>query len=39
MAGHSLGGFETGHAIVQIQPMIKEILDWFDKYLGPVTLR
>jgi formylglycine-generating enzyme required for sulfatase activity/predicted esterase len=28
--------FETGHAIVQIQPMIKEILDWYDAYLGPV---
>jgi len=28
--------FETGHAVTTIQPMIKEILDWFDRYLGPV---
>lgn len=26
--------FETGHAIVTVQPLIKEILDWFDRYLG-----
>jgi predicted esterase len=26
--------FETGHAIVTVQPLIKEILDWFDHYLG-----
>ena len=29
--------FETGHAIVTVQPLIKEILDWFDTYLGPVN--
>jgi dipeptidyl aminopeptidase/acylaminoacyl peptidase len=28
--------FETGHAIVAIQPMMKEILDWLDRYQGPV---
>jgi predicted esterase len=31
--------FETGHAVVTIQPMIKEVLDWLDKYLGPVPTR
>jgi len=31
--------FETGHAVVTIQPMIKEVLDWLDKYLGPVQTR
>ena len=29
--------FETGHAIVTVQPLIKEILDWFDRYLGRAT--
>ena len=28
--------FETGHAVVTQGPMIKEVLDWLDKYLGPV---
>jgi formylglycine-generating enzyme required for sulfatase activity/dienelactone hydrolase len=31
--------FETGHAVVTVQPMIKEVLDWLDKYLGPVPTR
>jgi dipeptidyl aminopeptidase/acylaminoacyl peptidase len=31
--------FETGHAVVTLQPMIKEVLDWLDKYLGPVPTR
>ena len=31
--------FETGHAVVNIQPMIKEVLDWLDRYLGPVQTR
>jgi serine/threonine protein kinase/dienelactone hydrolase len=31
--------FETGHVVVTIQPMIKEVLDWLDKYLGPVQTR
>jgi DNA-binding winged helix-turn-helix (wHTH) protein/predicted esterase len=31
--------FATGHAVVTVQPMIKEILDWLDKYLGPVGLK
>lgn len=31
--------FETGHAVVTLQPMIKEVLDWLDKYLGPVQMR
>jgi hypothetical protein len=25
--------------VVTIQPMIKEVLDWLDKYLGPVQTR
>ena len=29
--------FETGHAIVTVQPLIKEVLDWFDTYLGPIN--
>lgn len=28
--------FESGHAVVAIQPMIREVLDWLDRYLGPV---
>jgi dipeptidyl aminopeptidase/acylaminoacyl peptidase len=28
--------FEGGHAPLRIQPLIKDILDWFDRYLGPV---
>ena len=28
--------FDTGHAVVFVQPMIKEVLDWLDRYLGPV---
>ena len=31
--------FETGHAVVTQGPMIKEALDWLDKYLGPVPTR
>ena len=31
--------FETGHAVVTLQPMIKEALDWLDRYLGPVRIR
>jgi len=27
--------FQCGHAIVAVQPMVKEILDWLDSYLGP----
>jgi len=30
--------FESGHVPQQIQPVIKEILDWLDKTLGPVPL-
>jgi eukaryotic-like serine/threonine-protein kinase len=29
--------FEGGHIPVRIHDYIKEILDWFDRYLGPVT--
>jgi len=29
--------FEGGHIPVTIQPVVKEILDWLDRYLGPVT--
>jgi pimeloyl-ACP methyl ester carboxylesterase len=28
--------FEGGHAPLRIQPLIKDILDWLDRYLGPV---
>jgi hypothetical protein len=28
--------FEGGHAPVRIQALIKDILDWLDRYLGPV---
>jgi dipeptidyl aminopeptidase/acylaminoacyl peptidase len=30
--------FESGHAVIAIQPMVKEILDWLDTYLGPVKI-
>ncbi len=29
--------FDGGHAPSQLQDVIREILDWFDRYLGPVT--
>ncbi len=29
--------FESGHAVTAVQPMVKEMLDWLDKYLGPVA--
>ena len=29
--------FEGGHIPLTIQPVVKEILDWLDKYLGPVA--
>ena len=29
--------FEGGHIPLTIQPVMKEILDWLDKYLGPVA--
>jgi DNA-binding winged helix-turn-helix (wHTH) protein/dienelactone hydrolase len=28
--------FETGHVVLQPQQFIKEALNWFDKYLGPI---
>ena len=28
---------EGGHIPTRMQPIIKEILDWLDKYLGPVS--
>jgi hypothetical protein len=31
--------FETGHAVLPGPEMIREVLDWFDRYLGPVPLR
>jgi hypothetical protein len=31
--------FETGHAVVTLPPMIKEVLDWLDRYLGAVQTR
>lgn len=30
---------EGGHAPSRYQDVIKEILDWLDRYLGPVTVR
>ncbi len=29
--------FDTGHFIALPQPIMKETLDWFDRYLGPVA--
>ncbi len=29
--------FDGGHAPSQLQDVIREILDWFDRYLGPVA--
>ena len=29
--------FDGGHAPGQFPQVIREILDWFDRYLGPVT--
>ncbi|MCA1612306.1 MAG: hypothetical protein LC780_15980 [Acidobacteria bacterium] len=29
--------FEAGHIPPQMQPVIKEVLDWLDRYLGPIT--
>lgn len=31
--------FETGHVVYPGPEMIKEVLDWFDRYLGPVRLK
>ena len=31
--------FEGGHIAPRIEPIIKEILDWLDRYLGPVRTR
>ena len=31
--------FEGGHAPLKIQSLIKDILDWLDRYLGPVKMR
>jgi hypothetical protein len=30
--------FETGHVVYPGPEMIKEVLDWFDRYLGPVEM-
>jgi hypothetical protein len=30
--------FHTGHALHAGPAMIKEVLNWFDRYLSPVTL-
>jgi hypothetical protein len=30
--------FDTGHVVHPGPAMIKEVLNWFDRYLGPVTL-
>ena len=34
-----LAMFETGHVVLPGPEMIKEVLDWFDHYLGPVPLK
>ena len=31
--------FEGGHAPLRIQSLIKDILDWLDRYLGPVKTK
>jgi hypothetical protein len=31
--------FDTGHVVYPGPEMIKEVLDWFDRYLGPARLR
>jgi hypothetical protein len=31
--------FDTGHVVLPGPEMIKEVLDWFDRYLGPVPLK
>jgi DNA-binding SARP family transcriptional activator len=31
--------FESGHVPTERQEVIKEVLDWLDRYLGPVTRR
>ena len=31
--------FDGGHAPGQLPDVIREILDWFDRYLGPSSLR
>jgi formylglycine-generating enzyme required for sulfatase activity/tRNA A-37 threonylcarbamoyl transferase component Bud32 len=31
--------FETGHVVYPGPGMIKEVLDWFDRFLGPVRLK
>jgi hypothetical protein len=31
--------FDTGHVVYPKPEMIKEVLDWFDRYLGPVQVK
>jgi pimeloyl-ACP methyl ester carboxylesterase len=31
--------FEGGHAPLRVQSLIKDILDWLDRYLGPVKMK
>jgi hypothetical protein len=31
--------FDTGHVVRPGPEMIKEVLDWLDRYLGPVKTR
>jgi hypothetical protein len=31
--------FEAGHIPANLQEVIREILDWLDKYLGPVKTK
>jgi formylglycine-generating enzyme required for sulfatase activity len=31
--------FETGHVVYPGPEMIREVLDWFDRYLGPVRVK
>jgi hypothetical protein len=38
-ADKKLALFDTGHVVHPGPEMISEVLDWFDRYLGPVALR
>ena len=31
--------FESGHTLTERQEVMKEALDWLDRYLGPVRRR
>jgi dipeptidyl aminopeptidase/acylaminoacyl peptidase len=33
-----LASFDGGHILVRVNEVVRVLLDWFDKHLGPVTL-